>query len=942
VKLALLVAGCITTFLAGCSYGTTTAATNITDSTAVLHGWVTGDKPSTTTTYWFDYGTTTAYGTRTPSAVVQAGDRKPHFVDASISGLTADTTYYVRLCARDTVGQTNPGCNSPQQFRTARAPPGPSFELTVSSASSITDSGATLNGRVNPDGAPASFWFEYGTSTAYGSSTPHRDAGSGTSSITAAEPVSSLRSNTIHHFRLCGSQAAATRCSPDMTFTTLAASASLPPGFRQTTVLSGLHAPTTARFSADGRIFVAEKSGIIKVFDGLGDASPKIFADLRTKVHNHWDRGLLGLELDPGFPDVPYVYVLYAHDAPIGGTAPLWGPAGAISDECPLVVGGIVGSECPVSGRLSRLRAEGDAMTGAEEVLTEGWCQQFPMHSVGSLVFGRDGALYASAGDGATAAVDYGQFGNACGDPPGAAGSSLSPPSAEGGSLRSQDLRTQGDPVGLNGTIIRVDPATGDGLPDNPLSGSSDDNARRIVAYGLRNPFRMTTRPGTDELWLGDVGAGGFEEIDRVPDPRDATVENFGWPCFEGPARHAAFENLGLDLCAGLYADQGAVTTPFFTYKRSDGVTPSDACPRGQAAISGLVFAFYGGGPYPPEYDGALFFADYTRNCIWVMQRSGGPLPHPSNIKTFVGGAAAPVDLQLGPGGDVFYVDIAAGTLRRVQYVSGNQAPHAVATASPSAGDPPLNVTFDSAGSSDPEGGGLTRAWDLDGDGAFDDSTAASATATFSSPGRYTAQVKVTDDQGASDTASATVAVGGPTARIAGPSAGTRWEAGDVIAFSGSATDPQDGALPADALTWTLTLQHCPDACHAHDLQSFEGVSSGSFRAPDHSYPAHLELRLTATDSDGLEDTHTLRLDPKTVELLLRSEPAGQALDVDGETGTAPFSRTVISGASTVLTAPAVSNGLTFASWSDGGARSHTVTTRADATYTAVYTASPP
>ncbi len=81
------------------------------------------------------------------------------------------------------------------------------------------------------------------------------------------------------------------------------------------------------RFAPDGRVFVAEKPGAIKVFDGLGDTTPTTFANLRTQVNHNWDRGLLGLALDPDFPAKPFVYVLYTHDAPIGGTAPTWNDA---------------------------------------------------------------------------------------------------------------------------------------------------------------------------------------------------------------------------------------------------------------------------------------------------------------------------------------------------------------------------------------------------------------------------------------------------------------------------------------------------------------------------------------------------------------------------------------------------------------------------------------
>ena len=105
-------------------------------------------------------------------------------------------------------------------------------------------------------------------------------------------------------------------------------------------------------------------------------------------------------------------------------------------------------------------------------MLIEDWCQQYPSHSIGSLAFGADGALYVSGGDGASFNfVDYGQDGapvNPCGDPPGGVGAMLTPPTAEGGALRSQDLRTTGDPTGLNGAILRVDPATGAGAPRQP------------------------------------------------------------------------------------------------------------------------------------------------------------------------------------------------------------------------------------------------------------------------------------------------------------------------------------------------------------------------------------------------------------------------------------------------------------------------------------------
>ncbi len=90
-----------------------------------------------------------------------------------------------------------------------------------------------------------------------------------------------------------------------------AAATPVQPGFQEETVFSGLMQPTNLEFSSDGRVFVAKKSGIIKVFDGLTDNTATVFADLRLVVHNVWDRGLLGMALDPDFPAHPWVYVLY-------------------------------------------------------------------------------------------------------------------------------------------------------------------------------------------------------------------------------------------------------------------------------------------------------------------------------------------------------------------------------------------------------------------------------------------------------------------------------------------------------------------------------------------------------------------------------------------------------------------------------------------------------
>jgi PKD repeat protein len=296
--------------------------------------------------------------------------------------------------------------------------------------------------------------------------------------------------------------------------------------------------------------------------------------------------------------------------------------------------------------------------------------------------------------------------------------------------------------------------------------------------------------------------------------------------------------------------------------------------------------------------------------------------------------------LETGPAGDLFYVDFDGGTIRRITYT--NRAPIARATASPTSGAAPLTVNFDGSGSSDPDGGNLSYAWDLDDDGSFDDSTAAKPTYTYTTAGSYSPSLRVTDNSGASDTASVAISVGNsaPTAVINVPAAGTTWKVGDRIDFSGSATDG-DGTLPASALSWTLILHHCPSNCHEHELQTFAGVSGGSFVAPDHEYPAYLELKLTAT-SGGLTDTTSVQLDPQTVPLTFQTTPGGLQLVVNSTQSKATFTRTVIVGSRNTVSAvsPQTKGKQTysFSSWSDGGTQTHTIVAPATTTtYTAKF-----
>jgi PKD repeat protein len=355
-----------------------------------------------------------------------------------------------------------------------------------------------------------------------------------------------------------------------------------------------------------------------------------------------------------------------------------------------------------------------------------------------------------------------------------------------------------------------------------------------------------------------------------------------------------------------------------------------------------VSFAFQNGGNYPPEYRGALFFADYTRSCIWSVQPGPNGLPDLAKIRTFVSGAAQPVDVQIGPDGDLYYVDL-SGTIRRIRYFSSNQPPAAVISANPTSGPAPLTVTFDGTGSSDPDGDPITYAWDLDGDGAFDDATSATTSHTYQNAGTHTPRLQVTDTSGATGIASVTISAGNtpPNPVIDGPSGTTTWRVGDTITFSGHATDDQDGTLPPSALSWSLIMHHCPSTCHEHPLQTFTGTATGSFVAPDHEYPSHLELRLTATDTGGLDDTVSTTLNPQTVQLGFATEPSGLALTVGSSGQATPFSRTVITGSTVSISAnsPQALAGqiYQFVAWSDSGAQTHTIVADQPSTYTATF-----
>jgi len=190
----------------------TGSASGLTTTSATLNGTV--NQNGRGTSWHFDYGTSTGYGSTTPSQNAGSGTAAVS-VAAPVTGLTPGRTYHFRLVASNDAGTSH---GADQSFTLSSAP-----AAGTGSASSVGATSATVHGSVDPNGQSTSWHFDYGTSTGYGSSTPSRGAGSGTSSTTVSEALAGLVPGTIYHYRLVATNAAGTTAGGDRTFTTTGA-----------------------------------------------------------------------------------------------------------------------------------------------------------------------------------------------------------------------------------------------------------------------------------------------------------------------------------------------------------------------------------------------------------------------------------------------------------------------------------------------------------------------------------------------------------------------------------------------------------------------------------------------------------------------------------------------------------------------------------------------
>lgn len=521
--------------------------------------------------------------------------------------------------------------------------------------------------------------------------------------------------------------------------------------------------------------------------------------------------------------------------------------------------------------RVSRFTASGNTAAAASEVLlwqdTQAATEE---HQGGGIDFGPDGKLYITVGE------------------------AFVPDDAQKlTSYRGKILR-----INKDGTVPT----------DNPFYDGAGPNLDAIWAYGLRNPFRCSFDSVTGRLFVSEVGgndpATAVEEVN--PGIRGA---NYGWPLCEGPCGTPGF------------------TSPIHSYPHAG---------RDAAVVGGFV---YRGNAFPNTYYGSYFFADYAQNWIRLLTfDTNGAVASVVNFEpadgSLDGDYGDPTCLKPGPDGAIYYTDFSHdlqnfwAMIRRIRYTGANLPPVAAASASVTAGVPPLTVNFSSTGSLDPEGRPLTYLWTF---GNGQSSTSANPAYTYTQPGMFSVRLAVSDGTNTTLSNPLTIVVGNaPKVQIQTPTNGTIFRAGSTIAFHGSATDTEDGTLPPASLNWNIIFHH---GAHIHPVNGpWSATNQGGLNILDTGHPyghdTSYELTLLATDSSGLQGASSVLIYPDLVDLTLDTIPSGLSVDLDGIRRVTPFTDGTVIGFRHTVNAPGQTTGGSnyfFNLWSDGGSQSHEI-----------------
>ena len=421
----------------------------------------------------------------------------------------------------------------------------------------------------------------------------------------------------------------------------------LPYGFTDTPLPFTFDTPTAIALLPSGRVLVAEKAGDVWIADSK---ERHLLWSAEDEVANLGDIGLVGLSVDPHFAENRRLYFFYSVDPDSDGND-YDGPAAAF-------------------GRLVRYTMSATDSNALDPdsrtvILGTTWSDAWPTgsfaHHVDDIAWGADGSMLLSSGEGSHyVGVDAG------GQDPDLFAPGRVDPAQDVGAFRAQMLGSPG------GKVLRVDPETGLGLPGNPfyVEGDPASPRSRVWCYGLRNPFRITVRPGTGAsdpalgnpgtLYIGDVGWNDWEEIDVARDPG----MNFGWPCAEGPFLNPPYANATPAHDGCTESTPSPETPPTVAFHHTD---PAKSQPRGTIAsvIAGGVF--YTGQTWPAEYRGAYVFGDYQQGWIRVLRTDA--LDRLVQTFEMIPDADGPVDFAVDPAnGDLWFVSIFTGVVHRLGF----------------------------------------------------------------------------------------------------------------------------------------------------------------------------------------------------------------------------------------------------------------------------------
>jgi glucose/arabinose dehydrogenase len=689
----------------------------------------------------------------------------------------------------------------------------------------------------------------------------------------------------------------------------------LPAGFTDTNLFA-VGGPTSIAFTPDGRMLITTQGGTLRVYQsGALLATPAITfgSGGAPAICSNSERGLLSVAVDPNFTANNYIYFYYTFNK---------------FASCAANV-----ATSPVN-RVARFTLPGTNVISpaTQLVLIDNIPSPNGNHNGGDLHFGKDGYLYVSVGDG---------------------GCQLTVPSNcqnANTNARRQDI--------LSGKILRIF-ADGSIPATNPWVGLS--GARRCGdpagvppgagpcvetwEWGHRNPFRTAMDPNaaTTRYFVNDVGGSNWEEIDANQGGAD-----FGWNVREGHCVTGSYVT-----CSPGSPPPAGMTDPVYDY-------PHTLVKNGINCTSITGGAFIPNGAWPAAYDGTYLFSDYVCGNIFLLT-AGAPYSA-SDFATALGGSSA-VDLAFGPFGttqSLYYTTYAAGgQVHRVDYTgSANRAPTGVIGATPPYGNLPLNVLFSAAGSADADGNPITCDWNFGDGNTLLAQPCTTASHNYTLAGTYTATLTVHDNQGGtSQPVTVRIDAGNnpPAPLITVPGVSYNFRVGEVISLQGSASDPEDGVLPAASLSWVVLLHHisasAPGNAHTHPFLPPTSGTNIPLTCPapedlDASPLSYLELQLSATDSKGLTRTISQTLNPNRVNATFATQPAAGFNLTINALSYPP--QTFVSWENYVLnvTAPNQAVGglnYVFTRWSDSGAQTHVILTPASATtYRAGFVCTPP